>query len=713
MSRRDEVAREQAHVDRAYAQLDVLRSRAREIGDAGVVAGRGGNFQAQLDRDVFVYRSALRLAELEMGDEPLVFGRIDTTDDETFHIGRIGVPGPDLERLVVDWRAPAAAPFYRATPGEPLGVVRRRSLLCRGQQVVDLEDDLLDQSGADDLTLVGEGALLAAVTRARSDRMRDIVATIQAEQDEIIRAPARGILTVQGGPGTGKTAVALHRVAYLLYTERERLERRGVLLVGPSRDLLRYVERVLPSLGEQSARLRTLGSLVAGVDATRREESSVARVLGDERMAEVLARTIPLAAPVPRGEIGLEFDAQPFTVTADTLLAARRDTAGERLPWNERRHHARVALIKRLWRLWRRRLEQSVKAGERRRYDGEDLSRLNERFQKVVGGSDELYDLLDVTWPVVSPQRVLDRFRRDARLRAAAARGLLDDDELRVLDRLDPDAPWSVEEVALIDELDARIGAPPRVDDDDEDDPFAEDYAEVTTFADREAITLDANEPEVFGHVVVDEAQDLSPMQWRMVARRGAGASYTIVGDLAQASGQWRPTSWSDATRPLGPRPREDHELTVNYRTPSEVMELAGRVLAVAAPTISPPTSVRDAGEHPRLVVVDDLEASVIDETADLVARTSDGTVAVIAPEHRVASVAALLDEADLRATVTTATGAKGLEFDAVLIVAPGDIVAEAGDGLRALYVALTRATQRVTVIDDRPFPDILSDGNG
>ncbi len=622
MSKRDEIAREQAHVDLAYERLEVLRERARDLGRAGMAAGEGSTFQSLLDRDVFVYRSALRLSQLELGDEPLVFGRLDMDDAAVHHIGRIGIPGEDLERLVVDWRAPAAAAFYQATPSEPLGVVRRRSLLCRADRVLDLEDDLLAEDAAErrGLVLVGEGALLAAVTRAKSDRMRDIVATIQGEQDRIIRSPARGIVVVQGGPGTGKTAVALHRVAYLLYAERERLERRGVLLVGPTRDLLRYIERVLPSLGEQSAKLRTLGSLVDGVDADRRESPAAARILGDERMVEVLERAIELAAPSLAGEERFVFDGQPFTFVSDQVLATRRDVAGRHLPYNQRREHARTALVARLWRGWKTRHQRTAAAGDRRRYSGDDLQRLHELFRREVATSAEFLDLLEVVWPLLTPTEVLAALWRDpARLRAAAE-GVLRHDEVEVLLARDPDLPWSVEDVALLDELDARLGRPGSSEDDFDDEPLpVDEYAEVTTFADRDAVRLDPDEPDLFGHVVVDEAQDLSPMQWRMIARRGAGASYTIVGDLAQASGSWTPTSWPEAVGPLGPRPRNEFELTINYRTPREVMDLAGRVLAAAAPELQVPRSVRDAGERPRIVTAgDDLEATVVAETRAL-----------------------------------------------------------------------------------------------
>ena len=658
-----------------------------------------------------MFRSALRLSQLELGDEPLVFGRLDLTDGDTLHIGRIGVPGEDLERLVVDWRAPAAAAFYQATPGEPMGVARRRSLLCQADRVVDLEDDLLDEDAATSggLELVGEGALLAAVTRARSDRMRDIVATIQAEQDRIIRAPVKGILVVQGGPGTGKTAVALHRVAYLLYTHRERLERRGVLLVGPTRDLLRYIERVLPSLGEQTVKLRTLGSLLEGVDAARREPPARARVLGDARMAEVLQRAVEGLVPAERVEERFVFDGQPFAFVNDQVGAVRRATAGRSLPYNQRRDHARTALLRTLWRTWRKRHQRSVDVGARRRHDGDELQRLHDVFIRDLGSSAEALDLLDVVWPVLTPAEVLQRLWRDPQLARRAAEGVLDADEVSLLTERDPDLPWSVEDVALLDELDALLGRPGRPDDEDDEPLPVDSYAEVTTFADRDAVRLDPDEPDLYGHVVVDEAQDLSPMQWRAIARRGAGASYTIVGDLAQASGAWTPGTWAEAVAPLGPRPRAEFELSVNYRTPREVMALAGRVLAAAAPDMRIPRSVRDAGEQPRIREVDgDLVTAAAAEARRHREELDDGTVAVLAPSTLTDRLADELRGDDVQ--VLDGARAKGLEFDAVLLVDPAGLAAEAAEGLRALYVALTRATQRLTILHGGDLPEVLAD---
>ena len=611
------IREEQAHVDRAYDRLETVRARAerrrREALAAEVVT------HADLvDRDAMAFGAAARVASLTIGDdEPLVFGRIDRSDGDTLHVGRVSVLSEDYDPLVVDWRSDAAAPFYRATPADPQGLTRRRVLQCRGRRVLLVEDQLLDLDvGAEaPQTLVGDAALMAALTRDRSDHMRDIVATIQREQDEIIRRPAAGVLVVSGGPGTGKTAVALHRVAYLLYRHRERLERRGVLVVGPSRRFVEYIRAVLPALGETTAVLRPLGELVPGLATGRHDVSAVGRLKGDPRMAEVMGR-----------------------------------------------------------------FAQRLRPG-------------------------------------TSPRVLLDRLRGDAPTLAAAARGTLSDDEL---DRLagawaDDHAagqPPSVEDVALIDELRHRLGdldrppAPPS--------PVEGEVAEVTTAADRlarpDATALVAHEDyREFGHVVVDEAQDLSPMQWRMLARRGSLATWTVVGDLAQQSTSGGPRGWGEVTDLIGRERTEVAELSVNYRTPAPIMELAGRLLPRIAPGQTPPRSAR-GGHAPTVATgVTDLTSAAVDAARRARAAQS-GTVGVVAHADRLPPLVEQLTHDDV--SVVDPWEAKGLEFDAVVVAGPEEI-AEA-HGWSSVYVALTRATQQLTVITDHeelPLPLRATDG--
>lgn len=575
MTSHPEIAEEQRHVDRAYARLAELRTRARTLAAGVVRLGQGGTHQARFDRDVFVETSARRLAALEVGQEPLVFGRIDLHDGGHAHIGRVAVADAAFEPLVLDWRAPAAAPFYRASGGEPLGVTRRRHIRCRGTQVVDLDDDLLDEAAGDDLDLVGEAALLAALDRERTGTMRDVVATIQREQDAVVRAPLDGVLVVQGGPGTGKTAVALHRAAYLLYIHRARLDAGRVLLVGPTAGFVRAIGDVLPSLGEDSVRLGRLADLPGLPPVGGADSPMAATVKADARMAAVLAR-------VARAPLGPVADGEPPALLARALLR-------------------------------------------------------------------QLF---------ASPRR----------LRRAAA-GILTDEERAVLHR-PADAAWSDDDLALLDELSACLA---RQDGGDR-----------------------------FGHVLVDEAQELTPMQWRMLARRCPSRSMTLVGDLGQAGGVWTPRSWDDVVGLLaGVRGRATiAELTVNYRTPAEIMEWAQRILVVTAPTLRAPRSVRRTGAHPvvRQVGAGDLPralAATVEELHEL-----GGTVAVVASSRMAAEVSAQVHE---HAAVHTVASVRGLEFDSVVVVEPSTIVEERG--LRGLYVACTRPTQRLAVVHTSELP--------
>jgi DNA helicase IV len=649
-----ELAREQAHVDRAYARLEVLRERARRMhAEVAVIGSMGSTPQARLARDIFAHASAQRMADLEFGQLPLVFGRTDDRDGDTFHIGRVGIPDADHEPLVVDWRAPVAEAFYRATPAEPHGLVRRRHLRTDGDRVLGLADELLDREAGrrDDLVLVGEAALLAALDAPRTGRMRDIVATIQAEQDRIIRAPLPGIIVVQGGPGTGKTAVALHRAAFLLFTQRRTLEQRGVLLVGPSPQFLRYVERVLPSLGERAVRMRSLEALVPGYRVTAEDPPDVARLKGDGRMVAVLRRAVTVTGR-PREELS------PAGVLR-WLFASR----------------AVLAEIEALPRSERTLLHRPPEAG----WTAADLPLL-----------DELADHLGTA----------TRSRRRRRRRS---------DE------------------GGVDEMVETIAAALPT------DPLLRRQMRQRLAEERERALGPHEEEDVdeFGHVLVDEAQELSPMQWRAVARRSPGGSFTIVGDLAQASGPWAATAWDQVVgRMPGRRPFTTTELTVNYRTPARVAALAGRVLAATGVGLRPPTAVRDVAEEPRMLDVagEPLDEAVVTAVVHERAAIGEGTVAVVAARslqqllrdaltgaESVPSDALAVTPAealDRPITLLSADEIHGLEFDAVVVVEPARIVSETPSGtsagLRALYVALTRTTRRLAVLHAEPLPDAL-----
>ena len=730
------MAAEQAVIDRAYARLDRMRSAARAVAEDVLDLGQGGTHSARYERDVRVEATERRLAALRDADAGLVFGRIDRQDGERLYIGRVAISDENNEPLVVDWRAPAAEPFYRATPGQPLGLTRRRHFLLRGRQLVGIEDDLVSADASDEgMVLVGEAALLASLRRARTGRMADIVATIQREQDEIIRAPLPGILVVQGGPGTGKTAVALHRAAYLLYTHRFPLERSGVLLLGPNPVFLRYIEQVLPALGEHTVTFATPATLLPRVQASGTDTEDAARVKGDLRMAKVLGRAVrqrqrPLARPatVPLGRHLLTLAPE---VTAELVKRVKR----RRGTHNERRAAFERLVARHLLQQWRHRegLEDDAPLPD-------DLERQLRHQQAFVAAVERM-------WPVLTPEDLLnDLFGVSALLRLAAGR-VLASHEWKALER--PwhrrlgDVAWTEEDVALLDEAARHLGPVPlRARPADQLDEGERSLFERSVEAAGEldplmrADLLDhlarwSREPEEdeapdlatrsFGHVLVDEAQDLSPMQARMIGRRCPGGSMTVVGDLGQASREHAADDWDGVVAHLPHRrPVRRAELTVNYRTPVEVMDVAARVLEAASPGLVPPRSVRSTGEYPVFTSAPPgalLEAAVAAARSELVAQTAEGgRSAVIAPLDLVDSLRAAVGVPDAGPAalehplaVYSVDGAKGLEFDGVVVVEPSAIASERRHGLRALYVALTRTTRRLQVVHSRPLPPGLT----
>ncbi|MFN2504811.1 MAG: ATP-binding domain-containing protein [Acidimicrobiales bacterium] len=728
------MAAEQAVIDRAYARLDQMRHQARAVAADVVGLGSGGTHQARFERDVRVEVTERRLAALREADAGLVFGRIDGQNGESLYIGRVAISDEDNEPLIVDWRAPAAEPFYRATPGQPLGLVRRRHFLLRGRTLTGIEDDLLAVGGGDDsMVLVGEAALLASLGRARTGRMADIVATIQRQQDEVIRAPLPGILVVQGGPGTGKTAVALHRAAYLLYTYRFPLERSGVLLIGPNRVFLRYIEQVLPALGEDAVTFATPATLLPPMRATGVESEVGARVKGDARMAAVLSRAVsqrqrPLArdATIPLGSHLLTLSPEATRETVDRVKR-RRGTHNERRAVFER------MVARHLLDDWRRRerLEDDEPLPE-------DMERRLRRQQAFVAAVERM-------WPVLTPEDLLnDLFGVNALLRLAV-RKILSPEEWRVLERPRQqrlaDVTWTEEDVALLDEAALHLGPVPArarpadVVEEDERALFERSLDAVGPLDDLMRADLldhlarwtrDSQDDEgpdlatrTFGHLLVDEAQDLSPMQARMIGRRCPGGSMTIVGDLGQASREHAADRWDDVITHLPHRrPPRVAELTVNYRTPVEVMNLAARVLAAATPGLTPPRSVRATGEWPAVTQTseEDLVETAARVAGSELAQLGDGRLAVIAPIDLVDRLRTELGVVDGGAAaleqpigVYPVHGAKGLEFDGVVVVEPAAIVDERLHGLRALYVALSRTTRRLHIVHARLLPSPLA----
>ncbi len=717
-----ELAAEQAHVDRVYARLVVATRSAQQVAREGLSlyqSDRNSYVREEdgtglYERDVFAFQAARRLAVLDAEQEGLVFGRLDRTDGEVRYVGRIGVRDADYEPLVIDWRAPAAEPFYRATPADPMQVVRRRVLHCRRDRVVGIEDDLLDGEGADrELVVIGEGALLAALTRARDHTMRDIVATIQAEQDEAIRAPYQGFTMITGGPGTGKTVVALHRAAYLLYSNRRRFETGGVLVVGPSLGFMNYIARVLPSLGEDSVTMRSIGAVasdVVRISGDRVDPPGVAAVKGSLRMVKVMRRLVHEPLQEVPLELRITVEGTVLVLPAATLTRIRsRVLAHHKL--NNGREAAERELVTALWQI---RYSDSE--------DGADHDHGREEFEDRVSELASFRMFCNAWWPAVSAPTALARLA-DIELAKRVATSILSDDECELLSASYHDATdWTAADGALLDELVHLLG-PPHVPDDQELSSLTDldsDTQEVFTTADllspvREADPFELPH-ETYAHLLVDEAQDVSPMQWRMLRRRGASASWTIVGDPAQSS--WTDTAEADRAieEIIGTAPVRHFRLSTNYRSPSEVFDLAAKIVVADFPDADLPTAVRSTGHQPQLLVPAEaapglpvIPAAMINVVRTLLAEV-EGTVGVICPPSTKDEMATQLAEARLagadRVVLMTPVEAKGLEYDGVLVVTPDDIVAESPGGVRALYVALTRPTQRLVTLDAAPDAD-------
>ncbi|MFL6144378.1 MAG: HelD family protein [Labedaea sp.] len=699
-AREIEIAAEQAHVDRVYARVDEMRVEAREMRDRGDRLAHGARNEAVyeqaamlFERDVMVYQANQILRSLDAEHEGLVFGRLDDTSGEAMHVGRLGVRDPNFDNLVTDWRAPAAAPFYQATAEQPMDVVRRRVIRSTGQSVVDIDDDLLmPQLRPAGMAVVGEGALMASLARARGENMRDIVATIQKEQDEVIRAPWRGVTEITGGPGTGKTAVALHRVAYLLYRDRRRMGGSGVLVVGPSTAFTSYISRVLPSMGEDAVELRAVGDVLDGVRATRVDPAEVSAVKGSLRMRRVLKQAMREAPPGAPTELRIVYRGEVLKLTERELARVRRSVhAAGRRP-NESRVDAAEALLDALWR----------KAESFRMEDGDAAAAAARRAELIsdLGERIEFHRFVVVWWRLVEPAEVLGWFGDRNRLAGAAGTVLTAPEIARLAASwADPAAGPSVADVALLDELRVLLGTPPK---------RRRRRGEPPAWLDRPA-TGGYHRPDnyaEYSHIVVDEAQDLSPMQWRMIGRRGRWASWTVVGDPVQSS--WPDPDEAERARigALGPRtPRRRFTLRTNYRNSAEIFELAARVVRSVAAEDQLPHAVRSTGIAPAVRVVEPAELgnSVVTAAKELLSEV-DGTVGVITSAARVdevRAIAARLEPGRLR--VVDGLEAKGLEYDAVVVVEPTELIAESTTGPRTLYVALTRATQRLVVLTTRP----------
>ena len=701
-----EMAEEQAYILFAYECLEASKTGAMKIREL-TSSGPGGTFQARLERNVFDENLVHRLEQLELGDAALVFGRIDRTSDdgesvEAFHIGRLAVADANREPVVVDWRAPVAEPFYRATGREPMGLLRRRHFVVEAARLLALEDELFGEGhlgighdeglGGEDSVpdprqgLRGYSTLLTALGRSRTGQLGDIVATIQGEQDEIIRSPQGGVLVVQGGPGTGKTVVALHRAAYLLYTHRFPLEDQGVLVIGPNRIFLRYIERVLPSLGEAGVQQVILADLVPDVQFGGRESSDVARVKGQKKMSRVIDKAIFDRERALREDVVLPYGTGYVRLrvqeSIDIIKAARR-----RFP----RHNA-----------GRRFVENEVWAAMAATFRGEaDVEDVRDSLRELP----EMRAVFERMWPLLTPAQLLHDLFGSKALLKLAAQGIIPESEYLLLHRERSesvaDVRWTNADAALLDEARHLLGPKPR----------------------RNGKIDDADEIRTYGHIVVDEVQDLTPMQLRMVTRRSLSGSMTVVGDIAQATGPLAANDWRDVLEHL-PSKKEPRVvgLSVGYRIPAQIMELADKVMLAATPGLRAPRSVREGDEGPAIIQVSP-DASLVDAVVrrarEVIAR-GDGRAAIICAEDFIPAVSDALNAVGVKhglaraagldqdLSIVPATMAKGLELDDVIVVEPQVIIAEDPQGLRLLYVTLTRSTRSLSVVHKMPLPDAM-----
>jgi len=790
-----EIAVEQELVDKVYAELTKATERTALVEAEGLARGRTdrtGDIRDEeitglFERDALVFNANKRRTILETQYEGLVFGRLDlghvvsgshdsdgndsdegaqhgpSSEDpdgaehadsvehaerETRYVGRLGVRDDDYEPLVIDWRAPAAAAFYRSTPVEPMGVLRRRVLRCKGSDVVGIEDDLMVPEVPEDLVVVGDGALLAALTRTRGSRMRDIVATIQRHQDEAIRAPARGVTEITGGPGTGKTVVALHRAAYLLYSDRRRYEAGGILVVGPSAAYTAYIERVLPSLGEETVTLRSLGDVADGVTAERLDTPAGAALKGSLKIRRVLARAardvIPDAPTQLRAFVGGR---------AVRLDSAELDKVRLQVLRTHQRNHARQAAA--------RALAEAAWDGN----PGDDSSMFIDKFLDHM----DVETFVRQWWRPLDAREVLLWLADPQRTRRYAA-GILGEAEATLLgDSIQvaiDTGVWSVADVALIDDIasllgpmrgpgaedreanafdeldDARVhdsdghyadghyadghdanghdaGQDLARDDDDGRDDFGPDDPSSTTRSTsvwattptgyeinprtklERLMTGRLETPTEYAHVLIDEAQDISPMQWRMLGRRGRWSSWTVVGDAAQAS-------WPDAAearlareQAFGSNVRSLFHMDTNYRNAREIFAYASEVIRAEVPDADIPHAVRDTGVSPVVTPVsaEGIPATVAQAVETLLDEV-EGSIAVIAPARWIASLRSVAGVSSGRVNVVDPMSTKGLEYDATVIVDPAEITSESPGGIRVLYVALTRAAHRMTILE-------------
>lgn len=742
-TRRAEMRREQEFIDMLYERLAELRAGAGATVEGALAVADAGTMQARLERDVTVAEQAGLLAAFDAGEHGLCFGRLSFRDGADHHIGRIGIRRDDADRtpLVIDWRADVARPFYLATGHTPMGLRRRRHISTEGRRVTALHDEIMDL--ADTVRSGHEGTdadtvLLAALDAARTGRMHDIVQTIQAEQDRIIRAPHRGVMVVEGGPGTGKTVVALHRAAYLLYAHRELLARRAVLIVGPNPAFLGYIGEVLPALGETGVLLASPGELFPGITATGTDTPEAATVKGSAAMADALVAYVRDRQRLPEPGTVIPHDDGDLLLDPDIVLEARHQARETRLPHNLARPHFAFRIIDALTAQLADRLGADPYGGPN--FLGpDDIAQLG----KAVAASPEVHAAIADLWPVLTPQELVADYLADpvhlpeadaAAIRRAGGEWTAADiallDEAAELLGDDDSAAQAAAEAERQERiayaqgvLDLSYGSRTQEfeDKDDEESEVlaAHDLVDAERLADRQeeadhrtaAERAAADRTWAFGHIIVDEAQELSPMMWRLLMRRCPTRSMTLVGDPAQTAEPGSCGTWESILEPYVGDRWEHVRLGVNYRTPAEIMEVAAATIRAAyagtpaGEAFEPPRSVRSTGVPPWSRRTDDLPRAVAEAVAEETG--TEGRLAVIAQQHHHEALLAALPEAsagpapDLTSPVVLLDPrqAKGLEFDTVVVAEPAEF------GVSDLYVALTRATQRLGVVHTQALP--------
>lgn len=784
----NDVELEQEHLDLLYGHLDDLRERA-DARLSQTRKERGSTHQAMSERDSMAALLAEQIDRYNAVEHGLCFGRIDGLDGTVRYIGRIGLydeKSGEHVPLLTDWRAPASRPFYLATAASPEGVRKRRHIRTRGRTVTDLDDEVLDLDIANVTAsktlsgLAGEATLLAAVTARRTGRMSDIVETIQAEQDMVIRSDLGGALVVQGGPGTGKTAVALHRAAYLLYTFREMLATRAVLIVGPNDTFNRYISQVLPSLAETGVLLCTVGDLFPGVTARREEPAATAEIKGRLAFKDILRKALDDRQRQPAKRIPIEIDRagnrETLHLEPGEAKRARTLARATKKPHNI----ARAAFEKQIVEILTDKLTEKVghdpfaditrAAFESGRKDdfanAEDigdnvLDKADvEEIRKSVAKEPEVLAVCDWLWPVLTAQQLVAALYASPERLESAAPNLAASERAAL--RREPRGGWTPADVPLLDEAAELLDGDKPVSDefvveerqrlarreyaegalqilegsrslDDEEDPeylAATDLIDAADLGERQrtithvtaAQRAAADRSWAFGHVIVDEAQELSPMAWRLLMRRNPSRSFTLVGDVAQTGDLSGAPSWSSILHPYVEDRWRLAELSVNYRTPAEIMSVAAQVLAEIDPSMTPPRSVRETGVPPwaERVDADKLGDRLIDAVRQEAGEVAEGRVGVLVPAARVAEIGAVVAKAvegtavganaDLVSPVVVLSvrQAKGLEFDSVLLVEPAEILDGSPRGASDLYVALTRATQRLGILHTGELPVTL-----